>query len=46
MKKIISVLLILASFSSLHATDGDQMLGVTAMQWLRGGAVVASPVDA
>jgi len=46
MKKIITVLAILATFSSLHATDGDQMLGVTAMQWLRGGAVVASPVDA
>ncbi|KAA3614145.1 MAG: long-chain fatty acid ABC transporter [Calditrichaeota bacterium] len=46
MKKIITVLVILATFSSLHATDGDQMLGVTAMQWLRGGAVVASPVDA
>lgn len=28
------------------ATNGDQMLGVSAMQWARGGAIVASPVDA
>jgi len=28
------------------ATNGDQMLGVTAMQWARGGAIVASPTDA
>ncbi len=28
------------------ATNGDQMLGLTAMQWARGGAIVASPVDA
>jgi len=29
-----------------HATSGDQMLGITAMEWARGGAVVAAPVDA
>ena len=28
------------------ATNGDQMLGVSAQQWARGGAIVASPVDA
>ena len=28
------------------ATNGDQMLGITAMQWARGGAIVASPTDA
>jgi long-chain fatty acid transport protein len=29
-----------------HATNGDQMIGVTATQWGMGGAVVASPQDA
>lgn len=29
-----------------HATNGDQMLGVTATQWGMGGAVVAAPQDA
>lgn len=29
-----------------HATNGDQLLGVTAMQWGMGGAVVAAPQDA
>jgi len=28
------------------ATNADQMLGVSAQQWARGGAIVASPVDA
>ena len=28
------------------ATNSDQMLGVSAQQWARGGAIVASPVDA
>ncbi|NOQ42159.1 MAG: long-chain fatty acid ABC transporter, partial [Desulfuromusa sp.] len=28
------------------ATNGDQMLGITAMQWARAGAIVASPTDA
>jgi long-chain fatty acid transport protein len=31
---------------SAHATNGDQMLGVTATQWGMGGAVVAAPQDA
>lgn len=29
-----------------HATNGDQMIGVTAIQWGMGGAVVAAPQDA
>jgi long-chain fatty acid transport protein len=28
-----------------HATNGDQMLGVTAIQWGMGGAVIAAPQD-
>lgn len=28
-----------------HATNGDQLLGVSAMQWGMGGAVVAAPQD-
>jgi long-chain fatty acid transport protein len=31
---------------SAHATNGDQMLGVTATQWGMAGAVVAAPQDA
>ena len=31
---------------SAHATNGDQMLGVTATQWGMGGAIVAAPQDA
>ncbi len=29
-----------------HATNGDQMLGVTAIQWGMGGATIAAPQDA
>ena len=29
-----------------HATNGDQMIGVTAIQWGMAGAVVAAPQDA
>lgn len=37
----------LCSLSGLaHATNGDQMLGVTATQWGMAGAVVAAPQDA
>lgn len=37
----------LAGFAaSAHATNGDQMLGVTATQWGMGGAIVAAPQDA
>ncbi len=45
MKKLLSIFSIILLVSSLWATDGDQMVGVTALQWARGGAVVASPVD-
>lgn len=42
-----AVLSALASSMSLaHATNGDQMLGVTATQWGMAGAVVAAPQDA
>lgn len=40
-----SIMLVLASSSAVLATNGDATLGTTAMQWSRGGAVVASPVD-
>lgn len=48
MKK--KIILSLSAMSLLFAgqamaTNADQMLGVTAKQWARGGAVVASPVD-
>jgi len=45
MKKLFVILAFLISVSTVRATDGDQMLGITAMQWARGGAVVAAPVD-
>ncbi|MGD9898404.1 MAG: OmpP1/FadL family transporter [Calditrichaceae bacterium] len=47
MKKI-TVLFALAMslfVSTALATDGDQMLGITASQWARGGAIVAAPAD-
>lgn len=31
---------------SAHATNGDQLLGVTAIHWGMGGAVIAAPQDA
>lgn len=46
MKKLFLFVGLLFSISTVSATDGDQMLGVTAMQWLRGGAITAAPVDA
>ncbi len=45
MKKIFIIFTFLLSISTVLATDGDQMIGITAMQWARGGAIVASPVD-
>ena len=45
MKKLLTSLIIILSISTVFATDGDQMIGVTALQWARGGAIVASPVD-
>lgn len=38
--------LALLATAPAHATNGDQMIGVTAMQWGMGGAVVAAPQDA
>ena len=46
MKNLFFFIGLLFSISTVSATDGDQMIGVTAMQWLRGGAITASPVDA
>lgn len=37
---------ICGSSGLVHATNGDQMLGVTATQWGMAGAVVAAPQDA
>jgi long-chain fatty acid transport protein len=45
MKKIFVFLMLLATISTVKATDGDQMLGITAKQWARGGAIIAAPVD-
>jgi len=45
MKKLFVVLALLLSISTVMATDGDQMIGISAMQWARGGAIVAAPVD-
>lgn len=40
----VAVLVMLAS-SPASAINGDQMIGFTAIEWARAGAVVASPVD-
>ncbi|MGD9487909.1 MAG: OmpP1/FadL family transporter [Calditrichaceae bacterium] len=47
MKNItLSMLLVLSlSISTALATDGDQMLGITANQWARAGAIIAAPAD-
>ena len=46
-KKLIkgAVAVALVSATSAYATNGDQMLGVTATQWGMAGAVVAAPQD-
>ncbi len=45
MKKILIVILfVLPSF--IWAQKADQMIGVTALQFARGGSIIASPVDA
>lgn len=47
--KIIAVAvpgLMFALSHNAHATNGDQMLGITATQWGMGGAIVAAPQDA
>ncbi len=45
MKKFFAFFIILVSVGFVWATDGDQMLGISAMQWARGGAIIAAPVD-
>ncbi len=40
------VVALLGTAGVAHATNGDQMLGVTATQWGMAGAVVAAPQDA
>ncbi len=46
MKKILLTLLLITSTSLLFAQKADQMIGVSALQFARGGAIIASPVDA
>ena len=36
---------LLGGIQAAHATNGDQMIGVTATQWGMGGAVTAAPQD-
>ena len=44
-KAIIAATALTLPFAS-HATNGDQLLGVTALQWGMGGATIAAPQDA
>jgi long-chain fatty acid transport protein len=46
MKKFLIVSTLLLAASNILAQKADQMIGVTALQFARGGAIVASPVDA
>ncbi|HSH31015.1 MAG TPA: outer membrane protein transport protein, partial [Thiohalobacter sp.] len=49
MKKVSVLVSVSAALGMSHpalATNGDQMLGVTATQWGRAGAVIAEPEDA
>ena len=46
MKKLLLSSLLILSTSFLFAQKADQMIGVSAMQFARGGAIIASPVDA
>ncbi len=46
MKKLLFSSLLILSTSLLFAQKADQMIGVSAMQFARGGAIIASPVDA
>lgn len=43
--KVSAITAITAGSSAVYATNGDQMLGVTATQWGMAGAVVAAPQD-
>jgi len=46
MKKLLLSSLLILSTSFMFAQKADQMIGVTALQFARGGAIIASPVDA
>lgn len=46
MKKLLLSSLLILSTSVLFAQKADQMIGVSALQFARGGAIIASPVDA
>ncbi len=46
MKKLLLSSLLILSTSFLFAQKADQMIGVSALQFARGGAIIASPVDA
>lgn len=39
-------IVLMGAGATAHATNGDQMLGVTATQWGMAGAIVAAPQDA
>lgn len=43
--KLATITALVGTASAVHATNGDQMLGVTATQWGMAGAVVAAPQD-
>lgn len=42
----VAIGLTLIATNPAYATNGDQMIGVTAMQWGMGGAAIAAPQDA
>lgn len=44
--KVAAASAIVSATSNVYATNGDQMLGVTATQWGMAGAIVAAPQDA
>ncbi len=46
MKKLLLFLLLITSTTLVFSQKADQMIGVTALQFARGGAIIASPVDA
>ncbi|MCP5061659.1 MAG: long-chain fatty acid ABC transporter [Ignavibacteriae bacterium] len=46
MKKLLTIVSLLLLTSLTFAQKADQMIGVSALQFARGGAIIASPVDA
>ncbi len=46
MKKLPFLVLLVLTTTVLFAQKGDQMIGVSALQYARAGAIIASPVDA